>query len=239
MKRVTFWLLCIGVLVLPAIGQNDRTTRPRVAPNPQPQDAPVVQNDKAPTLQNDTPVSGDRRAPSLRNGVPGAREQQQSGTSSTQVSEEDEVVKVETNLVTMPVSVVDRDARFIAGLTQKDYFVKQNGLTKPDTRLQTYRANLGGPVVRDKAHFFFNVERVMVDRATSITIPARPEFNASPVTQDRVWNTLFRFDNQLNANNTWAVRWLRESSPQLNQIIPVVYNNNPVTGTFPVNAGLT
>src|SRR5687767_4000866 len=121
-----------------------------------------------------------------------------------------------------------------AGLTKEDYFVKQNGLTKPDTQLQTYRANIGGPVVRDKAHFFFNVERVMVDRATTITIPTRPEFNASPVTQDRVWNTLVRFDHQLSANNTWAVRWLRESSPQLNQIIPVVYNNNPITGTFPV-----
>jgi hypothetical protein len=120
-----------------------------------------------------------------------------------------------------------------AGLTKKDYFVKQNGLTKPDTQLQTYRANIGGPVVRDKAHFFFNVERVMVDRANTITIPARPEFNASPVTQDRVWNTLVRFDHQLNANNTWAVRWLRESSPQLNQIIPVTLTA-PVAGTFPV-----
>ena len=121
-----------------------------------------------------------------------------------------------------------------AGMTKPDFFVKQNGLTKPDTQLQTYRANIGGPVVRDKAHFFFNVERVMVDRATTITIPARPEFNASPVTQDRVWNTLARFDHQLSANNTWAVRWLRESSPQLNQIIPVVFNGNPITGTFPV-----
>ena len=121
-----------------------------------------------------------------------------------------------------------------AGMTKPDFFVKQNGLTKPDTQLQTYRANIGGPVVRDKAHFFFNVERVMADRATTITIPARPEFNASPVTQDRVWNTLVRFDHQLSANNTWAVRWLRESSPQLNQIIPVVFNGNPITGTFPV-----
>jgi hypothetical protein len=122
-----------------------------------------------------------------------------------------------------------------AGLTKKDFFVKQNALTKPDTQVQTYRANIGGPVVRDKAHFFFNVERVMVDRATTITIPARPEFNASPVTQDRVWNTLARFDHQLSANHTWAVRWLRESSPQLNQIIPVVFAPPaPVTGTFPV-----
>ena len=70
-----------------------------------------------------------------------------------------------------------------------------------------------------KAHFFFNVERVMIDRALGITI--RPsEFNASPVTQDRVWNTLARFDHQLNVNHTWVSGWLRESSPQLNQIVP-------------------
>jgi len=128
-----------------------------------------------------------------------------------------------------------------ASLTQKDFFVKQsladsnplNDIKKPETQLQTYRANLGGPVVRDKAHFFFNVERVMVDRANTITIPSHPEFNGSPITQDRVWNTLGRFDHQLNVNNTWAVRWLRESSPQLNQIVPVVLTT-PVAGTFPV-----
>ena len=122
-----------------------------------------------------------------------------------------------------------------ANLTQKDFFVKQNGLNKPDTQLQTYRANIGGPVVRDKAHFFFNVERVMIDRANTITIPAHPEFNSSPVTQDRVWNTLARFDHQLNVNHSWAVRWLRESSPQLNQIVPVMLTV-PVVVTLPVTA---
>jgi hypothetical protein len=107
-----------------------------------------------------------------------------------------------------------------ASMTKPDFFVKQNGLTKPNTRFQTYRANIGGPIVRDKAHFFANVERVMVNRPTSITIPSHPEFNASPVTRDRVWNTLLRFDHQVNATNTWTVRWLRESSPQVNQIVP-------------------
>jgi hypothetical protein len=120
-----------------------------------------------------------------------------------------------------------------ASLTQKDFFVKQNGLNKPETQLQTYRANIGGPVVRDKAHFFFNVERVMIDRANTITIPARPEFNSSPVTEDRVWNTLARFDHQLNVNHSWAVRWLRESSPQLNQIVPVGLTV-PIAVTLPV-----
>jgi hypothetical protein len=108
-----------------------------------------------------------------------------------------------------------------SGMTAKSFFVTQNNLAKPDTQFQTYRANLGGPIIRDRAHFFANVERVMIDRATSITIPSRPEFNSSPVTQDRVWNTLVRVDHQLNANHTWAIRWLREQSPQLNQIVPV------------------
>ena len=121
-----------------------------------------------------------------------------------------------------------------ASMTSRDFFVKQNGLTKPNTSLQTYRANLGGPIIRDKAHGFFNIERVMVDRATTITIPSHPELNASPVTQDRVWNTLVRFDNQLTPNNTWTVRWLRDSSPQLNQIVPYLppfagAQNLPVT----------
>jgi len=67
-------------------------------------------------------------------------------------------------------------------------------------------------------HFFANVERVENDRPNPITIPARPEI-VEPITTDRVWNSLLRVDHQINASNTWAARWLRESSPQLNQIV--------------------
>jgi hypothetical protein len=108
-----------------------------------------------------------------------------------------------------------------ASFTEKDYFVEQNDLKKPETRFQQYGFTLGGPIVQNKAHFFASLERVQNDRAATINIPARPEFNASPTTQDRVWNTLIRFDHQLNDRHSWNVRWLRESSPQLNQIIPV------------------
>jgi hypothetical protein len=106
-----------------------------------------------------------------------------------------------------------------ASFTQKDFFVKQNNNQKPDTRFQQIGFTLGGPIVKNKAHFFVSVERVPNDRASTINIPARPEFNASPTTQDRVWNTLVRFDHQINSNHTWNVRWLRETSPQTNQII--------------------
>jgi hypothetical protein len=113
-----------------------------------------------------------------------------------------------------------------ASLTSKDFFVKQNNLKKPETRYQQYGFTLGGPIVRDKAHFFVSLERPANDRATSITIPARPEFNASPTTVDRVWNSLIRLDYQMSKNHSWQVRWLRESSPQRNQIVPVNVNGN-------------
>jgi hypothetical protein len=108
-----------------------------------------------------------------------------------------------------------------ASYTAKDFFVKQNNTAKPDTKFVQYGFTFGGPVIKDKAHFFVSVERVENDRATSINIPARPEFNAAPTTKDRVWNTLVRFDHQINAKHSWNVRWLRETSPQKNQIVPV------------------
>ena len=107
-----------------------------------------------------------------------------------------------------------------ASLTKRDFFANQNNLPKPDTKQQQFGGTIGGPIVRDKAHFFFSLERVMIDRATTINIPARPEFNAASTTEDRVWNTIVRGDQQLNANHTWGIRWLRESSPQRNQLVP-------------------
>ncbi len=109
-----------------------------------------------------------------------------------------------------------------ASLTAESFFVKQNNTPKPETRFQQFGFTLGGPIIKNKAHFFTSVERVVNDRASEINIPARPEFNASPVTKDRVWNTLVRLDHQISAKQSWNVRWLRETSPQTNQIIGAV-----------------
>jgi hypothetical protein len=104
-----------------------------------------------------------------------------------------------------------------ASLTQKDFFVKQNDLPKPDTTYQQYGFTLGGPLVKNRAHFFASVERVVIDDARTIIIPARPELNAATTARDRVWNTLVRFDHQISAGHTWNVRWLREHSLEYNQ----------------------
>lgn len=103
--------------------------------------------------------------------------------------------------------------------TEKDFFAKEKGLAKPDTKYDRWGGTVGGPIVKDKIHYFFSLERFSIDRPNTINIPARPDLNATTPTQDRVWNTIVRGDHQLNSSNTYSIRWLRESSPQLNQII--------------------
>ena len=106
-----------------------------------------------------------------------------------------------------------------ASLSSKDFFAKQNNTAKPDTSYQRWGGTFGGPIVKDKIHFFASLERFAIDRPNTINILARPEYNGTQVTQDRVWNTVVRGDHQINNATTYSVRWLREQSPQVNQII--------------------
>src|SRR5688572_10039062 len=106
-----------------------------------------------------------------------------------------------------------------AALTERDYCARLNNLSKPDTSQQQFGGTIGGPIIRDRAHFFFSLERFRIDEGITINIPARPEFNTTTTEATRVWNTVVRADHQLTPNNAWGVRWLREASPQFNQII--------------------
>lgn len=106
-----------------------------------------------------------------------------------------------------------------ADLASKDFFAKQNNTAKPDTSYQRWGGTLGGPVVKNKIHFFGSLERFAIDRPNTINIPARPQYNGTQNTEDRVWNTVIRGDHQINNRTTYSLRWLREQSPQVNQII--------------------
>ena len=56
---------------------------------------------------------------------------------AAQKAAEEEIVKVETNLVTTPVSVLDRNGRFIAGLKKKDFKILENGVPQAITYFQS------------------------------------------------------------------------------------------------------
>jgi len=114
MKRLLLTFVSFGAFAIPLVAQSSRV---RVVPTPTP--AP-------PRIQNDTqPSSDDRGAPVLRGGN---QPRNTAVTPTPPVNAEDEVIKVDTNLVTMPVSVLDRDGRFISGLQQKDFRILENGV---------------------------------------------------------------------------------------------------------------
>jgi VWFA-related protein len=117
MKRFAFSFVVLGIFAVFTFAQGDRSTRTRVATTPTP---------KAPAIKNDTVRPGERRPPVFST-PNGSRPTATPTTSTGAVSDENEEIKVETNLVTMPVSVLDRDGRFVSGLYQRDFEIYENG----------------------------------------------------------------------------------------------------------------
>lgn len=120
MKRFASIFAILGLVVISALGQGDRSTRSRVATTPTP---------KPPTIQNDTVRPQDDRRPPVLAAPNGSRPTASPTPSSggAVIGDSDEEIRVETNLVTMPVSVLDRDGRFVSGLTQRDFEIFENG----------------------------------------------------------------------------------------------------------------
>lgn len=113
-------------------------------------------------------------------------------------------------------------------LTAKDFLVKQGNLAKPETTKRDWGAVLGGPIVRNKAHFFYSLERQVDNPTRTRVFQTRPEFNYSIVEERSGWNNMIRFDHQLTQAHTWAVRYLRETAPQF----PVVPNARSLPESF-------
>ncbi|MEJ7624717.1 MAG: VWA domain-containing protein [Pyrinomonadaceae bacterium] len=128
MKNFAAALMILGVSSFGALAQSTTTTRPRVASTPAPVYRPTPVP-AAPTLGNapnrSTTPAG---APVLNGGRNRPSNPLPSATPPIAADDENEVIRVETNLVTMPVSVLDRDGRFIAGLQQRDFKIFENGV---------------------------------------------------------------------------------------------------------------
>lgn len=115
MKTPLALLLALFLTALTVGAQTNTTTRARVAPAPTP-----------PTIANDP------YKPSTPAGPPvliGGTKKPGGAPSPTPPPGDDDngVIRVETNIVTMPVSVLDRDGRFISGLQQSDFKIFENG----------------------------------------------------------------------------------------------------------------
>src|SRR5687768_11003851 len=113
MKKFSVALVLLCLASMSAWAQ---TGRPRSAP-PTPAPTPQSRTPDAVPQTNTT-----RRPPVLNGNVnPSPTPPPPVDAANEETVDEDEVIRVETNLVTMPVSVLDRDGRFISGLRQEDF----------------------------------------------------------------------------------------------------------------------
>lgn len=120
MKKIALSLACLGLLGVSVLAQSSRSRVVTPTPSPVP-----------PTIKGDiTPTPTEKRPPVLQGGktLPQTSPTPPVTDSQEPVEDDNEVIRVETNLVTMPVSVLDRDGRFITGLQQRDFQIFENGV---------------------------------------------------------------------------------------------------------------
>jgi Ca-activated chloride channel homolog len=114
MKKIVAAFVFFSLFSVSILAQTSGKTRPRIIQNPAPQ---TTQNDRnrPPVLIGDknSTVEDDDEPPPLIPLPP---------------VEDDEIIKVETNLVTMPVTVLDRNGRFVPNLLQRDFQIFENGV---------------------------------------------------------------------------------------------------------------
>lgn len=92
------------------------------------------QASKRPVLKGD-PAGGAQSKPELKGSGP--ETVPPPPPSNQPADKDDEIIKVETNLVTTPVSVLDRQGRFIPNLKQKDFTILDNGIPQKITYFQS------------------------------------------------------------------------------------------------------
>ena len=108
-------------------------------------------------------------------------------------------------------------------MTARNFFNAQQFEEDPSTEKPTnnkyeFGGVFGGPIVQDKMHFFVSLERRLNNPARAQIFSTRPELTWSSPERWRALNTMYRVDHQVNGNNSWALRYMRETSPEDNRI---------------------
>lgn len=120
MKKIMAVLTLFGLLATGVFAQSGKKTRPRIVKEP---------SSPPPTIKNDDGAATAEKRPPVLTGDVDLGEPPPLPPNPNEVDpEEDELIRIETNLVTMPVSVLDRNGRFISGLRQRDFRIYDNGI---------------------------------------------------------------------------------------------------------------
>ncbi len=123
MKKFCSYLLVLSLFVVSTVALQAQTRPRRVGQGRQPSANPIIS----------TPPAAPSQAPVLRgnNRAPGSQTNTQAPVVTDNGPEEvdaGDVIKVDTTLVTLPVSVTDRSGRYIPNLRKEDFRLWEDGV---------------------------------------------------------------------------------------------------------------
>lgn len=104
-------------------------------------------------------------------------------------------------------------------MTARDFFVKQQNLTEPPVQKSQWGGTFGGPIRRDKMHYFLSFERQAKNEGRSRFYPNRPDRSFTVAQETNSWNYLWRADHQINPKHNYSVRMLWDHQPNYNQVL--------------------
>jgi VWFA-related protein len=169
--------------------------------------APVAARQTSEPAASDEPTTTTRRPPTL-GGAVATNDPQPAGRRAPQSNEpvdvdEDEVISVNTTLVTLPVSVTDRYGKYIPDLRKEDFRVYEDGVEQQVAYFATVEKPFTVALVIDtSASTRYRIEEIQ-DAAISFVDQLRPE--------DRVMVVSFDEDVRVLAEPTSDRRTLREA----------------------------
>lgn len=120
MKRIVILALLLSPFAILAQAQ---TRARRVSEQPAPASSPL---DRPPVFHQQSIDDGGQTPPLLPPTQPMSTRPE--GATATQEIGDDEVVRIETTLVTVPVSIMDRSGRYVPDLLREDFHIYENGV---------------------------------------------------------------------------------------------------------------
>src|SRR5437763_5262794 len=112
MRNINIFALFLSLLFTVAIHASFAQPRPRRLVDPAPTPSPV------PSASMETRKQQAKSSDAESSTTP----------SDADRLEQDDVVRVDTNLVTVPVSVLDRDGRYLPDLQKEDFVIYEDGI---------------------------------------------------------------------------------------------------------------
>ena len=164
-----------GLLSFAAFTQTTRT-RPRVVVTDGTSNSGNQPNSPAPSGTPTPTPTGAKQPPVLINDSKSTPTPKPGESGDLGIIDDDEVIKVETNLVTLPVTVLDRDGRFVTGLQQNDFSVFEDG-------------------VQQKIEYFASLEQPFT------VVLLLDVSNSTQFKIDEIQNAAITFVNQLRQND--------------------------------------